>query len=401
MLSRILILIFYSGLVYTAEPVRVGILDTTINPDHPSLSRYFERNTDEISGNARDDDGNGFIDDFIGYSPGIDCHQEIPLIRDPDIDEREDFQDFVTAVNAYQDLRGISKWRAKKEFKKFYRQIPEEDRELFNEYITQSHGSHVANIALRGTNAKLFPISFNEHATDLDPDDYEQEIISPPGMILTKADKEILREALVSERDYLKKLSTYIKAKNLDVVNMSIGSDFAGAKIAMYISILYKRAEKRQLIPPNPLLLMARARRLARALIVNKTKLWEEMTKENPDTLFVAAASNDGKNLRYYPSSVAKIDSPNTLIVGALNSEGKIASFSNRSRKHVDVYTRGTAVESTSYQGGELLMSGTSQATPAITNLSVRIKEKFPDLTPSQIKQKIIDCEGVPERCGV
>ncbi|MEK7400144.1 MAG: S8 family serine peptidase, partial [Candidatus Poribacteria bacterium] len=47
--------------------VTIAIIDTGVDHNHPDLASNIWINTDEIPGNGIDDDGNGFIDDRIGW----------------------------------------------------------------------------------------------------------------------------------------------------------------------------------------------------------------------------------------------------------------------------------------------------------------------------------------------
>jgi len=47
--------------------VIVAVLDTGVDYKHPALANHIWKNTAEIAGNKKDDDGNGYVDDVMGY----------------------------------------------------------------------------------------------------------------------------------------------------------------------------------------------------------------------------------------------------------------------------------------------------------------------------------------------
>lgn len=51
----------------TPQPIRIAVIDSGVDATHPALRDVFLMNQNEIPGNGIDDDGNGFIDDTIGY----------------------------------------------------------------------------------------------------------------------------------------------------------------------------------------------------------------------------------------------------------------------------------------------------------------------------------------------
>ncbi|MGE0614697.1 MAG: S8 family peptidase, partial [Bacteriovoracia bacterium] len=55
------------GLVGSRE-VKVAVIDTGIDHDHPDLAANLYRNPGEIPGNGKDDDGNGYVDDVHGWN---------------------------------------------------------------------------------------------------------------------------------------------------------------------------------------------------------------------------------------------------------------------------------------------------------------------------------------------
>ena len=46
----------------------VAVVDTGIDATHPDLAANVWTNAGEVPGNAVDDDGNGFVDDVLGWS---------------------------------------------------------------------------------------------------------------------------------------------------------------------------------------------------------------------------------------------------------------------------------------------------------------------------------------------
>jgi subtilisin family serine protease len=108
--------------------------------------------------------------------------------------------------------------------------------------------------------------------------------------------------------------------------------------------------------------------------------------------IFVVAAGNDGDNLdspwlNDYPT---EFDLDNIISVGASDSSGNLAYYSNYGAANVDVVAPGSSVLST-YPGGQYRrMSGTSMATPHVTGAIALMLAKNPNLTAAQVKSAII-----------
>lgn len=101
--------------------------------------------------------------------------------------------------------------------------------------------------------------------------------------------------------------------------------------------------------------------------------------------LIVASSGNDGR--------IGNIDYParyaNTIAVGATTRQGRVASFTNRSRL-IDIYAPGERIVSAWPRGLHREMSGTSMATSHVTGAVALLLSLKPRLSPGQIKSILL-----------
>lgn len=79
---------------------------------------------------------------------------------------------------------------------------------------------------------------------------------------------------------------------------------------------------------------------------------------------------------------------PGVIGVGAINSNGVRASFSQRG-EYVDLVAIGEPVTAASRISGHTTVSGTSFATPFVSATAALLKQRFPAITPAQVAQRL------------
>ncbi|WP_160724101.1 S8 family serine peptidase [Bacillus sp. USDA818B3_A] len=117
---------------------------------------------------------------------------------------------------------------------------------------------------------------------------------------------------------------------------------------------------------------------------------------KNSNSLFLAAAGNDGTNNDTTPHYPSNYDLANIISVAAIDNTGNLADFSNYGAKTVDIAAPGVNIVSTvpawfgSYTYAYDYYNGTSMATPHVTGEAALILSKYPTYTPALIKDQIL-----------
>ena len=119
--------------------------------------------------------------------------------------------------------------------------------------------------------------------------------------------------------------------------------------------------------------------------------IYEAISRLNTlGVLVICAAGNDGTTRPMYP---AAYDLPNIISVGAIDSNGGMASYSNRSSTWVDLFAPGSAIVSTVPARGDqssyALYNGTSMSAPSVSGIAAVLKGMFPGRTHLEIKEAI------------
>ena len=108
------------------------------------------------------------------------------------------------------------------------------------------------------------------------------------------------------------------------------------------------------------------------------------------DTLFVAAAGNDGTNNDYQPHYPSNYECANILSVASTDEYDQLSYFSNYGSDTVHIAAPGSAIYSTLPHNSYGYLSGTSMATPHVTGAAAVIKASEPTLTSAEIIARIM-----------
>ncbi|MFA5967433.1 MAG: S8 family serine peptidase [Patescibacteria group bacterium] len=245
----------------------VAVIDTGTNPDHEELVNRLWVNTDEIPGNGRDDDNNGYIDDYQGYNFMNDT---------PDIIDQN------------------------------------------------GHGTGVASIVAANTNNNLGMAGINWGCR----------------LMTLKA----LNSAGGGEYHNVARALRYAADNGAQVINMSFGTYFDSTELNEAVDYAI-----------------------------------------NHGVVIVAAAGNNSQNQLLYPAAYS-----NVIAVGAVDSSGQRASFSNWGT-NLDVVAPGLNILMANYIGTNAYAygSGTSFAAAHVTGIVSLMLARNSSLSPTQIENII------------
>ena len=211
----------------------------------------------------------------------------------------------------------------------------QEDLELFGNYI---HGTHVAGIASDGNpyaRILIARLTFDYH------------------MIPEKPTVEQARKDVIADQAYV----DYFKQHGVRVVNMSWGGSLKDVEGALEKNGVGNADERKK-----------QAREI---FDIGKNGLYDAL-KNAPDILFVIAAGNSDNDVNFDEVIPSSFDLPNLITVGAVDQAGDETSFTSFG-KNVIAYADGFEVESYIPGGSRLKLSGTSMASPEVTNLAAKL----------------------------
>lgn len=422
-----------------ARTVVVAVIDGGVDTAHVDLRANLWRNTREVAGNGKDDDGNGYVDDshgwnFLGGANGENVNWDtLELTREHVRCTKAQPAPADSAARARCD--GIAKEFAAKRAE--YQQMSQQVQQVGGMYdrVVRVLGSVIPADSLT-----------SERVTALRP--AADSVRTARDLFLRMAASGITGEAIsdaredlqgrleyglntdfnprtivgddyrnVSERRYGNRDVTGPDAKHGTHVAGIIGAirgNGSGTSsvdgVAAAVKLMAVRAVPNGDEHDKD---VANAIRYAvdnGAQVINMSfgkdfspdkPAVDEAVKyaESRGVLLVHAAGNDGKDLAESPSYPTPTFSSggraaNWIEVGAASWQGGeklAATFSNYGKAQVDVFAPGVDILSTVPGGGFARESGTSMAAPVVSGLAALLMSHFPKLTAADVKRIILE----------
>ena len=430
------------------QKVIVGVIDSGVDVEHEDLKNVIWVNEDEIPGNGKDDDNNGFIDDvhgwnFLGDIVGENMEYARYLKKlGPKFEGKSE-----SSVSAADRADYAIYKKAKAEYDKEYRDV-KSNKDRYEQILSQLKPAHAA------ISKKLGKEDYKQEDLSAisNPTPEEQQQIGMLSQMLSYGESvpDVI-EQLNGGIDYFGgRLDTHF---NLDKEFRSVlnndPDDFStkiygdndvdgpdpkeedathGTHVAGIIAAQRNNGIGMNGVANNAEIMVIRTipdgdeydKDVALAIryavdngakVINTSfgkyfSTHPEWVRDaikyaaSKDVLIVNAAGNEAFDLdtvEVYPNDQA-LTGPeianNVLTVGALNYKyggEMIATFSNYGKSNVDVFAPGVRIWSTTPLNEYEYLQGTSMAAPAVAGVAATIRSYYPNLSAAQVKKVIMD----------
>lgn len=435
-----------------ARKIIVAVLDSGVDIEHPDLKDNVWFNPDEIAGNKKDDDGNGYVDDlngwnFIGGPDGRSVVKESYEVTRVYAREKKKWENATPAKLKGRKLKEYQNYLELKEIvetklanaKAQIAEVNEMEATVMKalraakaelktdsldvEFLSQSENPDVL------TATKIIN-SVQEQGIEVESIDWLIDVAKEQFETQKKTNDDIINYSYNVDYDSRKIVGdTYTDFTNRSYGNNLVGGDFSyhGTHVAGIIGAVRNNSIGMDGIADNVALMSLkivpdgdeRDKDVANAIIyavdngaevINMSFGKGYSPEKNlvdyamkyaakKDVLLVLGAGNEGEDLdksQKFPNDTylnSKSGPKNLISVGALSPEGgnaAVAEFSNYGKKEVDVFAPGVYVYSTTPENTYDYASGTSMASPVVAGVATVIRSHYPKLTAAQVKDIII-----------
>lgn len=429
--------------------VIVAVIDSGVDIEHEDLKDVIWTNEDEIPGNGKDDDKNGYVDDIHGWNfLGDIVEENMEYVRymkklGPKFEGKNE-----SSIGAADRADYELYQKAKAEYQK---EVAEADGvvQRYQQILSQLKPAHDAMAQKLGK----ADYTQDDLSAIKDPSAAEQQQIGMLSQMLNYGDSvPSVIEQLNSGIDYYKgRLSSHFNLEanfradklkdnpddfsskyygNADVDGPDPKEEDAthGTHVAGIIAAKRNNGIGMNGIAQNVEIMVVRAvpdgdeydKDIALAIryaVDNGAKVintsfgkyysphpqwvWDAIKYAGSrDVLIVNAAGNEGFDLdgiQVYPNDQqgtgAEI-SDTFITIGALNYDygsEMVANFSNFGKSNVDAFAPGVKIWSTTQLDTYEYLQGTSMAAPAVAGVAAMIRSYYPKLSAKQVKQVIMN----------
>lgn len=420
-----------------SETVVVAIIDSGIDIEHEDLKGKIWTNTDEIPGNGKDDDNNGYIDDIHGWN----------------------FLGNANGENAnsmrLERTRILAKLTAKSETS----QLTKEEADLLEKVKAEVEAERSTYEGYLGQMGMLKPMIENVPTMveeklgkkDYTEKDIEKWIKKHPedeqlmGLALAVVSGQLTLETIEKQKEQIQNmLDTHhnvdfngrevvgddpddfsdVNYGNNDVegpdalhgthvggiVGAIRGNDLGGDGVAENVLLMSLRAVPDGDEFDKDIALAIRYAVDNGAQVINMSfgKAYSPHAEEvfeafkyadSKGVLCIHAAGNDDKDIDVEPNfptsmysfQTQKLDHFITIGASTRTKKDKLAaSFSNWGQKGVDVFAPGHEIYNSVPQSDYMTLQGTSMACPMVSGVAAMLKSYFPTLSMKEIKDIIL-----------
>lgn len=428
--------------------VIVGVIDSGVDVEHEDLKNVIWVNEDEIPGNGKDDDNNGYVDDIHGWNfLGDIVGENLEYTRIMRKLEPK-FKGKTEASISAADRESFALYnKAKAEYEKEKQEVAA-NKARYEQILQQVKPAHEAMVEKLGKD----DYTAEELAAISNPTAAEKQQIAMLTQMLSYGDSvNAVIEQLEGGIDYFggrlenhfnleKDFRSVLGDNPDDITDTNYGNNqISGpdpkkedAKHGTHVSGIIAGERNNEIgidgVAENVEIMVIRAvpdgdeydKDIALAIryaVDNGAKVINtsfgkyytthpEWVRDaikyaaSKDVLIVNAAGNEGIDLdetEVYPNDQTKTGAEyadNVLTVGALNYKygGElVATFSNYGKSNVDVFAPGVKIWATTPLNEYEYLQGTSMAAPAVAGVAATLRSYYPNLSASEIKQIIMD----------
>lgn len=417
-----------------SERIIVGVVDSGIDIEHPDLKPVIWTNKDEIAGNGKDDDNNGYVDDIYGWNFLGDAHHEnLEYVRilkkgddgsetykrakaeyDKEMDDAKAGKqkiDFILKTDAAirqqlkkenYTLEDLKNWNPTSpmmiEVKENFVQIlsgmskADFDREL------QDAKEHYDNQMAYNLNTKFDGRKVvGDNPDDFNDRDYGNNNVIGPDREGAKHGTHVA--GIIAQVRNNKLGGDGVASNNVEIMAVRAVPDGDEYDKDIALAIRYAVDNGAKVINGS----------FGKYFSTHSQWVYDAIKYAgDKDVLVVCAAGNEGMDLNEggktkerYPND-NKLGGPEItdafLSVGAINypyDENFIADFSNYGKKDVDVFGPGVRIYATTPNNKYEFLQGTSMASPNVAGVAALIRSYYPNLKAAEVKQILME-SGLP-----